>query len=172
MGVRGAEEAPSSITRLLQAYQTPQQSVGVILMAFRTQCFLVTSKDQHSFLAAVAPRGWQLLGCKEKAIVRKEDNRCPLSFQCPGHMPQNRKDKAGREAKIADLQLLRLRCPCCPLPLPLRQGPCLCPGGGHGVALVGSGQFSNRCQVVTCCVFILDIPLKPSVCFKKLILVL
>ena len=87
-------------------------------MAFRTQCFLVTSKDQHSFLAAVAPRGWQLLGCKEKAIVRKEDNRCPLSFQCPGHMPQNRKDKAGREAKIADLQLLRLRCPCCPLPLP------------------------------------------------------
>ena len=87
-------------------------------MAFRTQCFLVTSKDQHSFLAAVAPRGWQLLGCKEKAIVRKEDNRCPLSFQCPGHMPQNTKDKAGREAKIADLQLLRLRCPCCPLPLP------------------------------------------------------
>lgn len=53
-------------------------------MAFRIQCFLVTSKDQHSFLAAVAPRGWQLLGCKKKASVRKEDNRCPLSYQCPG----------------------------------------------------------------------------------------
>lgn len=36
----------------------------------------------------------------------------------PHPVPQSRKDKTGCKAKTADLQLLRLRCPCFPLPMP------------------------------------------------------
>lgn len=83
-------------------------------MAFRTQCF-VTSKDQHVFFAAVAPRGWQLLGCKEKAIVRKEDNRCPLSSALVTCLRTGKTSWPwGQNSWSA--KPFRLRCPCCPLP--------------------------------------------------------
>lgn len=94
-------------------------------MVFRSKSFPVTSKDQHSFLAAIPPTGHRLLGCKEKATAGKESSHCRLIFQgpYPRHVLQGRKDKTGCEAKIADLQLLWLSCLCFPLPRPARSFP-------------------------------------------------
>ena len=56
--------------------ETAQQSVGTILLVFRTKYLPVPSKDQSSFLPVVPPRGQWLLGCKRMATIRKESRPC------------------------------------------------------------------------------------------------
>lgn len=56
--------------------ETPQQSLGKVLLVGRTKCLLVASKDQPSFPPVVAHRGQCLLCCKRKATIRKQSSHC------------------------------------------------------------------------------------------------